>query len=426
MAHAARAERGWTAPFFTIWAGQAASLFGSSLAGFALIWWLTQTTGSATVLATASIAGMLPGILLGPFAGALVDRWNRRVIMIVADAFVAAVSAWLAVMFLTGAARPWHVYVIMLARSLGGAFHWPAMASSTSLMVPKEHLSRVAGLNQTLFGAMNIVAPPIGAFLLAVLPIHGILGIDVATALIAVVPLLFVAIPQPARATASREQTTVFRDVVEGLRYVSAWRGLCLVLAMATAVNLLMAPAASLIPLLVSRHFGGGAVELGAMNSSWGIGIVLGGLVLSAWGGFRRRIVTTLTGLAFMGLAFGAIAAVPARAFPAAVILSALGGLANPITNGPMDAMLQANVAPEIQGRVFTLVSTFCQIAQPLGLAIAGPLTDLLGVRIWFAIGGLGCVAMSLVGFATPAVLNIEAGREGHRPAPEATGEAAS
>mgnify|MGYP005839821051 FL=1 len=426
MARATDAQRRWAPPFFTIWAGQAASLFGSSLAGFALIWWLTQSTGSATVLATASIAGMLPGILLGPFAGAMVDRWNRRVIMIVADAFVAAVSAWLAIMFLTGAARPWHVYVIMLARSLGGAFHWPAMAASTSLMVPREHLSRVAGLNQSLNGAMNIVAPPIGALLLAVLPIHSIMGIDVATALIATVSLLFVAIPQPRAARAERQRTTVFRDVADGFRYVSAWRGLCLVLVMATTVNLLMAPAASLIPLLVSRHFGGGAVELGVMNSSWGLGIVAGGLLLTAWGGFRRRIVTTLTGLASMGLAFGAIAAVPARAFPAAVVLSALGGLANPITNGPLDAMLQANVAPEIQGRVFTLVGTFCQIAQPLGLAIAGPLTDLLGLRTWFAIGGLSCVVMSLVGFATPAVLNVEAGREGHRPASEPTGEAAS
>jgi DHA3 family macrolide efflux protein-like MFS transporter len=190
----------WQIPFFTVWTGQAISLIGSRLVQFALVWWLTETTGSATVLATATLVAILPGVILGPFAGALVDRWSRRRVMIVADAFVALVTAWLAYLSFTGALSVWHVYVAMLARGLGGAFHWLAMQASTSLMVPKEHLSRVAGLNHTMQGALNIIAPPLGAILLSLIPFYGIMGIDLVTAILAITPLFFVAIPQPPRA----------------------------------------------------------------------------------------------------------------------------------------------------------------------------------------------------------------------------------
>jgi len=413
MTEATRAQptRTWTTPFFTIWAGQALSLFGSSLAGFALVWWLTQSTRSATVLATASLVAMLPGIVLGPFAGALVDRWNRRLVMIVADTFVALISAWLAYLFLVGAVRPWHVYVILFARSIGGTFHWPAMAASTSLMVPKQHLARIAGLNQTLYGAMNIVAPPAGALLLALLPLHAIMAIDVVTAFLAVTPLLYLAIPQPVRPPAlagASPAGTLWHDMAEGLRYVWGWSGLFLLLLMAAVINLMFTPAVTLMPLLVKEHFGGQALQLGWMNSGWGIGVVLGGLVLSAWGGFRRRILTSLAGLIFEGMAFATIGVVPANGFWLALALMTLAGLANPMVNGPVEAIMQASVAPEMQGRVFTLVGSICHIAQPLGLAVAGPVADALGVPVWFMLGGLSCVVMGVAGFFVPAIMHLE------------------
>ncbi|HMZ07379.1 MAG TPA: MFS transporter, partial [Anaerolineales bacterium] len=155
----------WAVRFFSIFTGQAFSLFGSSLVQFALIWYLTQKTGSATILATASLFGMLPQILLGPIAGTVVDRGNRRIIMIVSDASIALSTLVLVYLFSAGLVQIWHIYLILAIRSAGGAFHYPAMASSTSLMVPEKHLSRVAGANQTLQGLISIVAPPIGALL---------------------------------------------------------------------------------------------------------------------------------------------------------------------------------------------------------------------------------------------------------------------
>jgi len=402
----------WAIPFFTIWTAQAFSLIGSRLAQFALVWWLTVSTGSATVLATATLVALLPGVLLGPFAGALVDRWNRRVVMIIADSFVALVSAWIAYLFWAGAIHVWHVYVIMLARAMGGTFHLTAMQSSTSLMVPERHLSRVAGLNQAMQGAMNIVAPPLGAILLGLLQLHGIMAIDVVTAALAISPLFFVYIPQPKRSTmaaaAEAGKQSLWGDVRQGLRYIWNWSGMPALLIMATMLNFLFYPAFSLMPILVTKHFGGEALQLGWMNSAFSAGIVLGGLVLSAWGGFRRRIVTTLTGLVGMGMGILAVGLAPEMAFLLALAGIFITGFMNSITNGPIIALLQAIVAPEMQGRVFTVVQSAAGVMSPLGMAIAGPIADALSVRVWYVTAGVGCLLMGLSAFRVPAIMHLE------------------
>jgi len=176
----------WAPKFFTIWTGQAFSLIGSALVQFALVWWMTKTTGSATVLATATLVALLPQILLGPFVGTLVDRWNRRLIMIIADTGIAVVTGVLILLFAAGNVSVWQVYLILLIRSFGGAFHSPAMTASTSLMVPKKHLARLSGLNQTLQGVLSIFAPPLGALLIGLLPMQSVLAIDIGTAALAV------------------------------------------------------------------------------------------------------------------------------------------------------------------------------------------------------------------------------------------------
>jgi len=417
MTDTVQVQRNWKAPFFTIWTGQAFSLFGSNVAGFALVWWLTKSTGSATVLATATLMMMLPGIILGPFAGACVDRWNRRLVMIVADGFVALISAWLAYLFLVGALQPWHVYVIMAARSLGGTFQFPAMQASTSLMVPKEQLSRVAGMNQALSGVMNIIAPPIGALLISVLPFYAVMGIDVVTAIIAILPLFFVAIPQPVRQAVATGATSLWQDMGEGFRYVRGWPGLLIVMAMATVINLLLSPAFSLIPILVTRHFHGQALELGWMNSAWGIGVVAGGFILSAWGGFKRRVLTSMLGLIGMGIGITVQGLAPGSAFVAALGAMALTGVMNPICNGPLFAIMQTRVAPEMQGRVFTLLSSAAGAASPLGLAVAGPVSDWLGVRSWYVAGGVACLLMGVIGLMLPALAHMEDERPASSPA---------
>jgi MFS transporter, DHA3 family, macrolide efflux protein len=417
--------KNWKKLFFTIWAGQAVSLVGSNLAQFALIWWITKSTGSATILATASLVGMLPQVLLGPFAGTLVDRWNRRLVMIVADSLIAFFSLILALLFASGHVQVWHIFVILCLRSAGGAFHWPAMQASTSLMVPKEQLSRVAGMNQTLFGIMNIAAPPLGAFLLMLIPIYGILMIDVVTACVAVIPLFFIMVPQPQRTAdrpvdelgdglgpAAAPGTTIWQEFRAGLAYVSRWPGLMILLGIATVLNFLFNPAFTLVPLLVTKYFNGDAMQLGLINSFCGVGMVAGGLILSAWGGFQRRIVTSMVGLVGMGLGVTLIGFAPANLFGMAVVGMALSGLMNPICNGPINAILQSAVAPDMQGRVMTLVSSAAGLMSPLSLAIAGPVSDALGIQVWFVAAGLLSMLMAVACLMVPAVMQIEQGRD--------------
>lgn len=417
-------EMNWKARFFTLWTGQAISLFGSSLVQFALIWWLTTTTGSATVLATATLVSMLPQIVLSPFAGVIVDRYSRRAVMLLADSATALFTLALTALFVIGAAQAWHVYVIMLIRSASGAFHFPAMQASTSLMVPEKHLSRVAGMNQTVQGLMNVVAPPVGALLVSISPIFLVMLIDAFTALFAILPLLLIAVPQPKReetlGTAGEVwQATFLEDLRAGMRYVLNWRGLAIIMAMGMVINFVLTPAASLIPILVTKFYGGGAPQMATVDAAWGLGMIVGGVILSAWGGFKRRILTSLMGIVIIGVCFTLQGLLPNTLFVAAVGVWLVLGIANPITNGPIFAVLQTTVEPSMQGRVMTLLMAGSVAMTPLSLLVAGPVADALGVQVWYVIGGVVCALMGVGGFFIPALMNIESQKARTTPDPE-------
>lgn len=402
-------QSSWKLKFFTVWAGQALSLVGSALVQFALVWWLTIKTGSATTLATASLVALLPQIVLGPFVGTLVDRWNRRIIMIVADAAIALATAVLIVLFAMDRVAVWHIYLLMFARSLGGAFHFPAMASSTSLMVPGQHLARVAGMNQTLQGTINVFAPPLGALLLELMPTQGVLAVDISTALAAILPLLFIAIPQPVRQIeAGAKRASYWQDLSEGFRYVIRWPGLLAIVLLAMMLNFLLSPVSSLAPLVVTDVFGKGAVELGWTRAVFGAGTIIAGVILSAWGGFRRRIVTSLSGVIGLGVGVMLFGLAPANMFFLLLIASFVQGSAVVFANGPLQAIFQTTIAPEVQGRVFSLVGAGSAAMMPLSLLIAGPLADRLGVRYWYTVGGAICIMVTIAATFVPVIMNIE------------------
>lgn len=416
---------GWQRPFFTIWIGQSLSLVGSRVAMFALIWWVTETTGSATVLALATLFAMLPQIVLGPVAGALVDRWNRRVVMIVADSAIALVSLWLAFLFWTGQIAVWHVYVIMLVRELGGIFHWPAMQASTSLMVPKEHLSRVSGVNQAMNGALNIVGPALGAVLLSLTEIHNIMLMDVGTAVLAITPLFLIHIPQPTPNGNGAEKSSLWADMREGARYLFAWRGMMALLVLALLIKVALTPAFSLLPILATQHFGGDATTLAGMESTFGIGLILGGLGLGMWGGFKRRILTTMLGILVLGVCMTLLGLLPGTALVLAIAALFVMGMAVALTDGPLFAVLQGTVAPEMQGRVFMLFGSLIALSSPVGLIIAGPVTDAIGVQVWYIVGGVGCVIGAIAGWLLPSIRNLEDYQQTGTDADSTPGEAA-
>jgi DHA3 family macrolide efflux protein-like MFS transporter len=405
---------GWKLPFFTIWTGQAFSLLGSSLVGFALIWWMTETTGSATVLAIAAMLEILPRVFIGPLAGTLVDRWNRRMVMLIADSITALATAVLIYLVWAGTLQIWHIYLLMLVRSSAGSFHMPAMLSSTSLMVPKEQLTRVQGLNQLLQGLINIAAPIFGALLIEFLPLHNVLTVDLATAALAILPLLFINIPQPeVDFSQIEEKPSVWLDMRLGFRYVWQWVGLRNIIFLAVVINLISLPAITLMPLLVKNEFSGGALEIATMQSSLAVGFLVGGILLSVWGGFRRKILTAT--LAMFGTAIGFLLVGVAHNFAFQVALSGIfiAGLMNVLMNGPAFALLQSVVDPDMQGRVLSLVISLASAMAPIGLAVAGPLADKTGVSMMFIFASIVFLISGLFTMINPDLRNIEGKQSG-------------
>jgi DHA3 family macrolide efflux protein-like MFS transporter len=402
---------GWKRTFFIIWAGQAFSLFGSELVQFALVWFLTRQTGSASVLAMASFVALLPRVLISPFIGALIDRWNRQRVMIFADLFIAGFTLVLAVIFWQNRVQVWHIYAIMFIRALGSSFHWPAMQSSTSLMVPKDHHARISGMNQTLQGILGILAPMTAALLLDILPMQGMLAIDILTALIAITPLLFVVIPQPVKNEGVTPYAGIgglIRDVKEGFRYLANWKGMMVLTIAATLLNFLLNPGFTFTPLLVTQHFGKGAVELSLVEAVFSFGMIAGGIMLSVWGGFKRRIMTTLSGI--MGIAVST--AIIAVAKPSEFLWAAAGmgvtGFMMPITNGPISAIMQAHVEPEIQGRVFTMTNSLMSAMIPVSMLVAAPVAEWIGIRGWLALASAGCLVIGITCFCVPELMDVE------------------
>ena len=393
--------------FGLIFIGQAFSLLGSRLVQFTLVWWLTAISGKASVLAFASIMAMVPQIILGPIAGVYVDRWNRKTVMMVADVLIACGILVLAGLFYFDLIEIWHVYLIMFLRSVGDAFHFPAMQASTTLLVPKKYLTRVSGLTQSLQGITSIVAPVLGAIFLEIVDIQIILGIDVVTAVLAILPLLLTHIPQPLRVKQEHEENpmTDFREILD---FVLEWRGGLIIILGSMLGNLLLTPAFALLPLLITDYFSVGVAELALVQSGWGLGMVLGGALLGVWGGFKKKIVTAMSATLVQGLCLSVISMIPSNAFQLAIVVFFISGLLNPIVNGSLISIVQTVVPPELQGRYFTVIMSGTGAMTPIGLALAGPISDMLGIKIWFTLGGVCFFILGLSAFFIKPIMEIE------------------
>jgi DHA3 family macrolide efflux protein-like MFS transporter len=329
--------------------------------------------------------------------------------MLFADSITALATALLIYLVWAGTLQIWHIYVLMLARSTAGSFHMPAMLSSTSLMVPEDQLTRVQGLNQMLRGLINIAAPLLGALLIEFLPLHNVLTVDIGTAVLAILPLLFIHIPQPADDLTRMEgKTSVWKDMSLGFRYVWEWVGLRNIIFLAVVINLVTMPAIILMPLLVKNEFSGGVVEIASMQSSWAVGFLVGGVLLSTWGGFRRKIMTAILGM--FGFATGLFIVGISHQIGLQLALAGIfiAGMMNVLINGPAFALLQSVVDADIQGRVLALVISLANAMTPIGLAVAGPLADKTGVNVIFLFASLVVFTSGVFTLNNLDIRNIE------------------
>lgn len=386
-------HRHWKLRYGLFFAGQASSLVGSAMTQFVLIWWITDTTGSVSSLAAAGTAALLPQAILGPLGGVLADRWNRRLLLMVSDGVSAACMAVLIGLFLTGQIEVWHAFVMMAVRSAMQAFQTPAAAASTPMLVPAHFLPRAAGLNQTLQGIMTVAAAPMGALAIALMPIGWALSIDVITAVLAIGALVFIRIPQPAR---SERRTGVVQEMKEGFALVWTNRGLRNLYLLLAAAVLVVMPSFTLVALLVKNHFGGGANEVALMEALTGVAMIVAGVAVAAIAP-RRPILWVIWGFAASCFALAGTGLPTREWFWLAVAAWTVSGFAFVCASAPLTALLQSIVPNDLQGRVFALLATVMALAAPIGMAVAAPLGELIGIRWLFVLLGLlgGCVSLA-------------------------------
>lgn len=361
------------ATFVTVWAGQVVSMIGTSMTGFGLGTRVYQETGSATRFALLALAASLPGILLSPAAGALVDRFDRRWAMIAGDTGAGCTTLILALLLWQDRLELWHIYLLLAAGSSFSALQWPAFSAATTLLVPKRHFGRASGLAQLGSTGATLLAPLLAGSLLGVIGLRGLVLIDITSFLFAVLTLLCVRFPRPAvSAEGVAARGSLGREALTGWFFIRERPGLLALLLLFAATHLSVGMVQVLLAPLVLSH--ASEAVLGRVMAVAGAGMVAGSLAMSAWGGPRRRVVGILGWVAFQGLVLilGGLRSDPAWIAAAAFLFL----FAVPVIAGSSQAIWQAKVAPDLQGRVFAVRRIVSWSTLPLGYALAGPLAD--------------------------------------------------
>ena len=398
----------WKRSFYLLWTGQAVSVLTSSVLQMALIWHLTATTQSALVLSMASLAGFLPNALLGMVAGTVVDRVNRKAIMVGADLFIAAVSLLVVLAALAGEPPVWLILTVLAVRSVGTAFHTPAISAVTPLLVPAEELTKCAGYTQSLQTVGYIAGTAIAGVLYPVCSISAMVALDVAGAVIASLAVAAIKIPKLPPQAQPTGGTGFFGEMKAGYAVLRRQKGIFALVWIAAAFMILYSPINALFPLMSLDYFGGTTLQASVAEIAFAIGMLAGGFVLGAWGGIKNRGVGLPFSIALMGLPICLSGFLPAGGFWGFAAFCVVMGLSVPFYNGPLTALMQERIAPEYLGRVFGLYGSIASLAMPIGLVISGAFADAVGVSRWFALSGALIVLIALVTWTVPSIRHID------------------
>lgn len=366
----------WKRNVFVFLASQAISLFGSSLVQYAITWHITLTTNSGVYATISIICGFLPTFFLSPFAGVWADRYNRKTLIIIADSSIALCTLILAILFLNGKQHIGFLFVALTIRALGSAVQTPCVGAMLPDIAPEQHLTRINGINNSINAAINLASPLLGAFLLNKSKLENIFFIDVFTALIAVTVVFFFLKVAKKEKRESLNIKDYFNDLKLGFSYIKSQKFLTHIFIYIGIFYILMAPPAFLTQLQVKRSYGGGPNELAMLEVVFAIGMIIGGIVISAWGGFKNKVNTIAFSLAIFALT--TIAMGIKTNLTIYLVFMGLCGVSVPIFNTPATTLLQQKVAPEFMGRVFGVFTMLSSSLMPIGMLIFGPIADLI------------------------------------------------
>jgi DHA3 family macrolide efflux protein-like MFS transporter len=419
--------------FSIVWIGQLISVLASNMSWFALTIWAFEKTGSATVLGIVNVSFLLPFLIISPIAGAMVDRYNRKLMMMVSDLGAVPATAGILILNAANQLEIWHLCVASVIYGLSATFQWPAYMAAISTMVPKDQYGRANGMMSLIDSGPAVFSPMLAGALLPLIGMTGILTIDLITFCLAIGTLLFVFIPQPAHTEEGQTaQGNLMNEAVYGFKYIFARRSLLSLLLVILGLNLVHGFSGSLFAPMILLRTDNNSASLGAAQSAFALGGVIGGLIVSIWGGFKKRIRSMLLGWSLFAL-FGMVLFGLGRSLYIWLPALFLASMTFPLTQSASNAIWQAKVAPDLQGRVFSARRLIAWMVDPIMPVVAGPLADYVtepamtsqtwmadtfgwlvgnspgsGMALQYIFSGLAYVLIILLAWFIPAVRNVE------------------
>lgn len=392
----------WKRNYFTILIGQTFSQITSGALQMAIVFYLTIKTNSSMVLSMATMMGFLPQAVLGPFIGTLIDRHSRKKIMIISDLTIAAAAAVLAVIAMFRELPIWMIMLVLLIRSVGTAFHTPASGAITPMIVPEDALSKCTGYNQTMQSIGYILSPAIAGVLYAAWPLEAIIMLDVFGAVVASISVGLIHIPDPKKSD-SQEKTDYLKETVDGYRVLKENKGLFGMVWVGSIYMFFYMPISALFPLMSISYFGGTPVHSSIAEVAFAVGMLLGGLILSQWSGFKNRMTTIGISIFVMGFCMALSGILPRELFPMFVVFCTIMGLSAPFY-GLRNVLFQEQIAPEYLGRCFSLLWSTISLATPIGLFFSGIFAEKIGVENWFVLCGVCIIFVAISTFVIPTL----------------------
>lgn len=387
----------WRRTFFTIWSGQAISILTSSVLQMAIVWYVTQKTESAALLSLATLIGFLPQALLGLFIGVYIDRYNRKTVMILSDLLIALAGMVLVIVGFWGDIPIWLIYVVLFFRSIGSAFHTPALQAVTPSIVPKEQLTQYAGFAQGFKSFSMVISPALATVLFSIWDLNLIVLLDVLGALLAVGILALVNIPDTTKEKpACRSQAVI--EAKQGFQVLRKQPGLLGLLVISCLYAFIYFPIGTLYPHITITWFDGGIAGSGSVEVVYSVGMLVGSFVLGIVGRRINQIKAVLLSIGTYGACVLVSGLLPATGLSVFIGLSFIMGMASPFFHGVQTAIYQTRIEQEYLGRVLSLTSSVGLIAMPLGLILSGTFADVIGVNRWFAASGVFTVLLFIVG----------------------------
>ncbi len=396
--------QGWKKNVGIFMVSQALSLFGSALVQYALLWHITLETKSGVMMTLYVICGFLPTFFLSPFAGVWADRYNRKKLIMFADGLIALVTLLMALIFLTNGRSILLILMVAGIRAFGTAVQHPAVGAILPQMVPKEYLTKVNGINGSIQSALSFAAPLASGAVLSLTGIEVIFFIDVITALLAIILLAGFLKVRPHEKALRAKGTPYFKEMLDGFRYIRDHRFLVSFFTYVGFFLILVTPAALLTPLQTARRFGEEVWRLTSLEILFSSGMIVGGLAIAAWSGFKNKMHTMVMSNIVMALCTIALGLI--GEFWLYLAVMALFGITMPFYNTPSMVMIQTHVEESYMGRVFSVMTMLSSSLMPLGMLIFGPLADVVSIESILIFTGAVMLALAVIALSRKRLMS--------------------